>query len=482
MIVAMTGRAGSGKTTLTRVLTGVDSAGLSDESRGGMWVIPAYSYLSSAPAPVNGVRLGVDAVLAVLDGPPSTRVRQAHWDAVDVVLWAVDAADDIDAQIDAEAFCARACPDGLHCIVVLTRLDTLAPAAAEQARRALRQRLGANGDTHLTIFETCATDPFDVGVHALRHHLTALAATATPRALRTVCVEHVLSYDGTGIRVAEVRADPEGRSSVTLVPSREHGTWLVDAHDFVAWTGAAIDALQAHHALVPNDEGLAASLLRKLLQIDIPNAAWRAITDALCMQGRLVRSGACLQLPEHRRQMPDADGVPVSGIVADLATGRFNPPWVRDIAANRQLPEARVRRILQQLAHEGRVYEVVPDLFYDRFQIAILARLLHSLAQLGVGSNSGAKGEVAAAIFRDATGVGRKRAIQILEFFDRIGFTQRVADSHCVEPESDWIRWFDIPQESPPLRTTSSDNVNATLIGRSAVSPAVESQSSKANC
>ncbi|MBP7326875.1 MAG: SelB C-terminal domain-containing protein, partial [Alicycliphilus sp.] len=28
------------------------------------------------------------------------------------------------------------------------------------------------------------------------------------------------------------------------------------------------------------------------------------------------------------------------------------------------------------------------------------------------------------------TGLGRKRAIQILEYFDRIGFTRRVADMH----------------------------------------------------
>jgi selenocysteine-specific elongation factor len=28
--------------------------------------------------------------------------------------------------------------------------------------------------------------------------------------------------------------------------------------------------------------------------------------------------------------------------------------------------------------------------------------------------------------FRDQIGIGRKRAIQILEFFDRIGFTRRI--------------------------------------------------------
>ena len=41
-----------------------------------------------------------------------------------------------------------------------------------------------------------------------------------------------------------------------------------------------------------------------------------------------------------------------------------------------------------------------------------------------------------AAAFRDATGLGRKRAIQILEFFDRVGYTRRVRDNHVLRGES----------------------------------------------
>jgi selenocysteine-specific elongation factor len=37
---------------------------------------------------------------------------------------------------------------------------------------------------------------------------------------------------------------------------------------------------------------------------------------------------------------------------------------------------------------------------------------------------------VRAARFRDRTGLGRKRAIQVLEFFDRVGYTRRARDAH----------------------------------------------------
>ncbi len=47
-------------------------------------------------------------------------------------------------------------------------------------------------------------------------------------------------------------------------------------------------------------------------------------------------------------------------------------------------------------------------------------------------------GAVDAARYRDALGLGRKRTIQILEFFDRIGYTRRVKDSHVLRPDRGW--------------------------------------------
>ena len=38
----------------------------------------------------------------------------------------------------------------------------------------------------------------------------------------------------------------------------------------------------------------------------------------------------------------------------------------------------------------------------------------------------------AAASLRDRIGTGRKLAIQILEFFDRVGYTRRVGDAHLL--------------------------------------------------
>jgi selenocysteine-specific elongation factor len=47
-------------------------------------------------------------------------------------------------------------------------------------------------------------------------------------------------------------------------------------------------------------------------------------------------------------------------------------------------------------------------------------------------------GTIDAARYRDELGLGRKRTVQILEFFDRVGYTRRVRDSHVLRQDSGW--------------------------------------------
>ena len=57
--------------------------------------------------------------------------------------------------------------------------------------------------------------------------------------------------------------------------------------------------------------------------------------------------------------------------------------------------------------------------------------LAHTVRRLAEAQD----GQLQAADFRDATGLGRKRAIQILEYFDRIGLLRRVGDVHKLRTD-----------------------------------------------
>jgi selenocysteine-specific elongation factor len=144
----------------------------------------------------------------------------------------------------------------------------------------------------------------------------------------------------------------------------------------------------------------------------------------MAQAGKLARRNGFLHLPEHGAQLRAADKIVAERALPMLLDGRFDPPWVRDIAGNAHLPEAQVRQVLARMAQGGEVFQVVKDLYYHPQVVQQLASLARGIAQR--------EGIIIAASFRDATGLGRKRAIQILEFFDRIGFLRRVGDAHLL--------------------------------------------------
>ena len=111
-----------------------------------------------------------------------------------------------------------------------------------------------------------------------------------------------------------------------------------------------------------------------------------------------------------------------------MLDGGFDPPWARDLAKLAATPEALVRLTLANLSRRGQAFAVVKDLYYPLPTLERLAALARQAAAAPEG--------LSAASFRDATGLGRKRAIQVLEFFDRVGLTRRVKDQHVLRSDA----------------------------------------------
>ena len=101
---------------------------------------------------------------------------------------------------------------------------------------------------------------------------------------------------------------------------------------------------------------------------------------------------------------------------------------MRELAGTVHESEERVRAVLRKQVALGGAYQVVRDLFYAPERIAELAGIVETHVR--------EHGGVSAAGFRDSVGLGRKRAVQILEFFDRVGYTRRVREQHVLR--SDW--------------------------------------------
>ncbi|ADP13684.1 selenocysteine-specific translation elongation factor [Achromobacter xylosoxidans A8] len=230
----------------------------------------------------------------------------------------------------------------------------------------------------------------------------------------------------TGRPMAEIPA-PHGALWLEARTPQAPRTLILAAH----WDAMRVrveQALAAFHQGAPDEPGPDGSRLRRMAMPVGPDALWLAVLDDLQRDGRIVRNGPWLHLPGHTATLAPDESALAERLLPLLAAGAFDPPWVRDLARTLGEPEDRVRQLLRKLLRRGEVAQVVKDLFYHRDQVAGLAALAQGLTAQPAGLN--------AAAFRDATGLGRKRAIQILEFFDRVGYTRRVRDAHVLRQES----------------------------------------------
>ncbi|MDR1968308.1 MAG: SelB C-terminal domain-containing protein, partial [Burkholderiaceae bacterium] len=228
------------------------------------------------------------------------------------------------------------------------------------------------------------------------------------------------------LRVAQgVTRLPAGALPAGALVQSDHALGAAQAQGFKA---ATLAALQDFHARQPDELGPDAARLRRLAAPRLPPPLWQALLAQLAAQGALALHGAVVHLPAHGAQLSAGETRIAQKVAPALEQAGFEGAWVRDLAKNAGEAEPLVRTTLARLARRGELHQVVKDLYYPGVGVQRLAAIVRA-----VGAER--DGDVPAAAFRDATGLGRKRAIQVLEYFDRIGLTRRVGDVHRLRAD-----------------------------------------------
>jgi len=215
----------------------------------------------------------------------------------------------------------------------------------------------------------------------------------------------------------------------TVALATSGSTILFSRRHWDEWRGKVLSALAAEHARSPDYLGPDRERLRRLAASSLARPLFGCLVDGLIADGEVALTGPWLHLPGRTLSLNPAEEALWRGILAPrLHASPFNPPRVRDLARAGDLEEEEVRRLLKRLVGMGEVFQVAKDHFFTREAVARLAAIAANLAQ--------AEGSATAASFRDRIGTGRKVAIHILEFFDRLGFTRRIGDEHRVYSDS----------------------------------------------
>ena len=227
-----------------------------------------------------------------------------------------------------------------------------------------------------------------------------------------------------------------GPAAATRIKSDLALVVLPTAAGQMAMLPAAWERLRAHigqtldafHAERPDLPGIGFEQLRKGEKPALSAPMFVATLRRLAEAGEIALDRTWVRRPGHEVKFSEEEERIWGLIRPRLAAEPYRPPRVRDIAKAMGIDEAFVRRLMRMAGRRGDVEEIAHDHFF-------LRSIVEQMAQIAIDvAGCAPDGRFTAADFRDRLDNGRKVAIQILEFFDRHGFTMRRQDLRRINP------------------------------------------------
>ncbi len=390
--------AGSAGQRIALALAGIEKA---DVAR-GMWLL--------AP-PLHAPARRFDARVRVLSGQPPLK----HWTPVHLHL----GAEDVPARL------------------ALLDTDEIPPGGSAWAQLTLEREIGALAGDRFILRDAGARHTIGGGQvldivppHRKKRspeRLAMLAALADPDpavALQLAAEQQPAGVDVTSYALNRNLARADLADLCQRLQFKVIGDTAFAPARWAALESKLLAALAAEHERAPDLTGVERDRLRRLTLPTLSRPAFDALLAAPLADGRIAQTNAWLHLPEHRVQLAAADRDLWQTLKPLLDAQPYNPPRVRDIAKATGLAEDTVRALFKRIARHGDAWPVAHDHYFTAATVADLARRVAALNQRD--------GYARAAPLRDEIGGGRKVAIHILEFFDRIGYTRRVRDTHVL--------------------------------------------------
>ena len=385
----------------------------------GMWVVDAALAL-----PLTRFH----AELRVPDGGAEGQLELKHWQAVHVHLGAADMLGRV-ALLD----CEKVGAGGTALVEIILEQPTLAVRGDRFILRDAGAQRTVAGGRVLDIFPPTRYKRAPARLDLLRtmrneDPAVTLAAMAGQAAAGIDLDRFVANWNLTDVAADALWT----RTGLRVIRNSAANIGFAQA----VWqnlTQKLLDALVSEHARAPDMLGVERERLRRMTLATLARGAFDALVDELLTAGKIAQTRAWLHLPEHRVSISAADRELFDVLKPLLEATPFSPPRVRDVFKATGTPEETVRQLFRRLARAGDLYPVAHDHYFTAAAVGELAALVRQLCQQ--------EGAARAAAVRDRIGGGRKVAIHILEFFDRIGYTRRVRDDHIVRCEGaahDW--------------------------------------------
>lgn len=183
------------------------------------------------------------------------------------------------------------------------------------------------------------------------------------------------------------------------------------------WQESVRDEITRLHTADPSLQGAKQSELHS----STPERFIGAVLAELVNAGKLVVNSGRYAPAQHQVTLSAEESRLLAALLPHL--DQLQPPSLGDLSKQLRMPIATLSRGLIPLVSKKLLVRISDNRFYAPGQVASLAKTADEL---------GARGPFSAREFRDAAGIGRNVAIELLEYFDRRAFTRRQGDLRNV--------------------------------------------------
>ena len=183
-----------------------------------------------------------------------------------------------------------------------------------------------------------------------------------------------------------------------------------------------LGALKKFHDANPLVAGISKEQLREKLRLR--SEIFTGLLDLLTKEKKLEVAGEQVRLPGRGVVMKDEEAEAKKKIEDAFSSAGLEVPYLKDVLAKLPIDKARAQKIVTLLLRDRVLIKVSDDLVFHRSTLDELRKRLLAF------KTKSASIDVAG--FKDLTGVTRKYAIPLLEYFDRERVTRRVGDKREI--------------------------------------------------
>ena len=210
------------------------------------------------------------------------------------------------------------------------------------------------------------------------------------------------------------------KDSGAILVAEDEGNYAYDKEKWSKLKKSFLELLGQLHSQTESKESTAPERVNRKIPNPLRKAGLKRLIDDLVNERYIERSAGGIQLPGTILEMSTADKKLWDQVKPLLDRADFKIPVVRDMADTLRMNVKLLEGFLKRAIQYELVIKVSDKRYYLTETIDVLKKLVRKTSE-----NSGNVG-FSVAEFRNDSGIGRNAVVEILEYFDRVGFTKRL--------------------------------------------------------